>query len=137
VIQALIPKKPFTLFLSLRRFVSFTLGLCAMDGFHVQGMAEDELKARSLVEVRQPVSTGCRFDSHRQAFSVGLDQLQESLLVAAEVPLEQDLPLPIRNSDIHGSGVKVYAAVESGMRLVKSHKGLLGEMGRDAPDGES
>jgi hypothetical protein len=63
--------------------------------------------------------------------------LQESLLVATEVPLEQDLPLSIRNSDLHGSGVKVYAAVKSGVRLVKSHQDLLGEMGRDTPDGEN
>jgi hypothetical protein len=100
-------------------------------------VAEDELRALFLAEVHQPVPTECRFGSHRQALSVGLDQLQESSPVAAEVPLEHDLPLPIRDSDTHGSGVKVRAAVKSGMRLVKLHKGFLGKTGRNAPDGES
>ena len=69
------------------------LGLAAGDGFHIEGVAEDEGDALVGAEIGQPVPAEDALGTDDQVVAVGSDGLEEELGFAAEPLVQADLTL--------------------------------------------
>jgi hypothetical protein len=96
-----------------------------MDGFHVEGVAQDEFDVLLGAEIGQPLPTEDAFDSHDQVLPIGLDRFEESLGTGAQVAMQQNLPLWIQDAEIHPAGMQIDAAVVGVTLGIESHQGLL------------
>ena len=63
----------------------------AVDGSHVEGVAEDELDAFGLAEISEPVPGEDALGADDEAVAVGRDGFQERLGTGGEIPVEDDL----------------------------------------------
>jgi hypothetical protein len=52
------------------------------------------------------------FDTDDQIRPVGRDGLEKWLWAGWQIPVHQDLPLPVHHTEIHGAGVQIDAAVK-------------------------
>jgi hypothetical protein len=98
------------------------LGLAAVDGFHVQRMAEDEGDLLAGAQIGKPVPGEDALDGDDQILPVRGDRAEEDLRVAADVLIEQDLAGLVENAEIHGAGVQVNPTVVSVLAGVESHR---------------
>jgi hypothetical protein len=97
-------------------------GFAAVDGFHVEGMAEDELDPLLGAQIGQPISTEEALDGNDQVWAEGFNGFQKSLRTGSQVAVKQDLPLLVEDTQIHRPSVQIDAAV-IGMGLgVESHQ---------------
>ena len=101
---------------------AIVLGLAAVDGFHVQRVAEHEGDPLAGAEIGEPVPGEDAFHRDDQVLTVGLDGPQEDPRIAANVLVKEDLPSLVENAQIHGSGVQVDAAVVLVLPGVESHR---------------
>jgi acetyl-CoA carboxylase biotin carboxyl carrier protein len=101
------------------------LGLAAVDGLHVEGVAEDEGDPFPPAEVREPVPGEDALGGDDEVFAVGRDGGQEGLGTAAQVLVEEDLALAIEDAQVHRLRVEVDPAVVGVALRVESHGSLL------------
>ena len=88
------------------------LGLAPMDGLHGEGVAQDEGNALTGAEVGQPVPGEDPFDADHQVLAVGGHRLQKRFGPCLHLPVEQDLPVPVQDAEVHGAGVQVDATIK-------------------------
>jgi hypothetical protein len=88
------------------------LGLTAVNGFQVQGMAEDEGNPRLGTEVREPVPREDTFDRDHEILAVGRNDLEQGVWAGLHITLPHDLPVSVQDADVHGPGMQGNATVE-------------------------
>jgi len=97
------------------------LGLAAVDGFHVEGVAEDEGDAFVLAQVGQPVPGEPALRPDDQAVAVRLHGLQEGRGRGRQVLVEDGPSLGVEDVGVHRSGMEIDAGVVSMASGVESH----------------
>ncbi len=65
-------------------------GAPAVDGLHVEGVAENELDSLSAAEIGDPVPREHALDGDDEVVPEGLDRLEELLGLAGDVAVEED-----------------------------------------------
>lgn len=100
------------------------LAFAAVDGFHVQGVAEDEGDLLPVAEIGEPVPTKQALDGDDESVAEGGDGFEEGVGVGGEVFVVDDLAVAVDDAQIHGPGVQIDAAVEL-MRLGVETHGIL------------
>ena len=93
-----------------------------MDGLHVESVTEDEGDVFFSTEVSEPIPGEHAFDGDDDVFAVWFDSLEEGIGLSVDILVEQDVPVLVEDTEIHGSGVKVDTAVEFMLLRVKSHE---------------
>ena len=73
-------------------------------------------------QVREPVPGEEACDGHDHRFPRGCDSLEKRLRAGWHVPVQHDLALLIQDTDIHGAGMQVDAAVKWVLFGVESHE---------------
>ena len=99
------------------------LVLAAVDGFHVQGVAEDEVETFVQTEIGQPVPGEHAFHADDEPVAEGFDGSQEVLRFASHVAVEHLVPLAIEDAQIHLPCVQIDTTIEFVLLLVESHHG--------------
>ena len=97
------------------------LGLAAVDRLHVEGVAEDEGNPFARAEVGEPVPGEHALDGDDEVLAVRRDGLQEELRVSLDVLLEKGVSSLVENTEKHGAGMQINAAVELVMPRVELH----------------
>jgi hypothetical protein len=98
------------------------LGLPAVDGLHVEGVAEDEGDVLLGAEVGEPVPAEDALDADDEVIAIGRDGPEEALGLRAQVAVQEDLAgLVLEDAQVHGASVKVDAAVVSMLASVEAH----------------
>src|SRR4030043_1017592 len=100
-------------------------GFSSMDGFHVEGMAEDEGDVLLCAEVSDPVPGEHTFDSDGNVLAVGVDEVEKGCWVSIDVLVKAYLAFVIKDADVHFFGMKVDSAIKLVLFGVKSHMGFL------------
>jgi hypothetical protein len=98
------------------------LGLPAMDGFQVQGVAEDEGDLLASAQIGEPVPGEAALDGDDQVLLVRGDRAEEDPRVTADGLLEEDLAGLVEDAEIHGAGVQVNPTVGFVLAGVESHR---------------
>ncbi len=97
-------------------------GLAAVDGFHEQGMAEDERDPLLLHQVGQPVPVEGRFAADDEVFAEGPEGVQQQgCVLAREVLMEQLVSACVDHAGVQSLGMQVDPAVESMLSGIKFH----------------
>jgi hypothetical protein len=81
-----------------------------MDGFHVEGVPEDELDAVLGAEVGSPVPAEEAFDGDDEPLAVGLEDAQELLAVPGELLVDDGLSGLVEDADVEAAGVEADTA---------------------------
>src|SRR5436305_1606151 len=101
------------------------LRLAAVDGLHVESVAEDKLEALLVAQVGDPVPAEQTFDGDHQVLSVGGESLQQQLALTGQLPVHQSLALLVQDAEIEAASVEVDTTVVNMLSGVESHRGLL------------
>jgi len=101
-------------------FIVFDFG--AVNGLHVESVSEDEGDPFFFAEISEPVPGEHAFDGDNDVFAVCFDSLEEGIGLSVDVLVEQDVPVLVEDTEIHGPGVKVDTAVEFMLLSVESHE---------------
>jgi hypothetical protein len=97
------------------------LGLPTVDGFHVQGVPQDERDAIASAEIGQPVPGEDALHGHDDVRTVGGDRGEERLRRGLHLPMEEDGALLVQDAHVHRSGVQIDPAVVLVLLGVESH----------------
>src|SRR5947199_10775847 len=79
------------------------LRLAAVDGLHVESVAEDKLEALLVAQVGDPVPAEQTFDGDHQVLSVGGESLQQQLALTGQLPVHQSLALLVQDAEIEAA----------------------------------
>src|SRR5262249_37082255 len=72
-------------------------------------------------QISQPIPAEDAFDGHDQVLAIRLDGFQERLGTGAEVPMQQDFPLGIQDTEVHPASMQINAAVIAVTLGIESH----------------
>jgi len=98
------------------------LGFPAVDGFHVERMAQDEGDVLLGAEIREPVPAKDALGADDEIVAIGLDRAQEEFGSTAYIAVQYDLTrVVVEDAQVHGPRVKVGTAVVSVLAGVESH----------------
>jgi len=98
------------------------LVLAAVDRFQVQRVGEHEGQPLALAGVGEPVPVEGAFAADSQIVSVGFDAFEEvGEVIALDVGVEEFVPGPIHDADVHLAAVQIDSAVELGGGCVILH----------------
>jgi hypothetical protein len=86
-------------------------GLAPRDGLHGQGVSQPNGKALVGAEVGEPIPAEDTFDADEQMSPVGCDGLQKRFWASGHVPVEQNLSILVSDTEVHGAGMQIDAAV--------------------------
>jgi hypothetical protein len=98
------------------------LGLAPMDGFHVEGVAQDEGNPLLGAEVGQPVPGEDTFDADDEILPVRRNRLEKRLGCRFHIAVQHDLAVLIQDAEVHGAGVQVDATIKLVLLGVESHE---------------
>jgi len=93
-----------------------------VDGSHVESVAEDEGNIFFIAEVSEPVPGEHAFDGNDDVVSVRSNGFEEGIGLSVDILVEQCGAVLVEDTEIHGSGVKVDAAVKFMLLCVESHE---------------
>ncbi len=77
------------------------LGFPPVDGFHIEGVTQNEGNGLFRAEVGKPVPEEDALDADNNILPIGSDQLQKLLRVGGEILVGQDLPFLVDDADVH------------------------------------
>ena len=97
-------------------------GLSAVDGFHIERVAQDEEDFFSSAEIREPIPGEHAFNRDYDILPVRSNELQESIGIRRQVAMYENVAFAVQDADIHRSCVKVNSAVILVLLSVESHK---------------
>jgi len=72
-------------------------------------------------EVRQPVPAEHALHTDHDVFQIGKDDVEQDLRAGLQVVVIKDLPFPVNDTDVHGSGMQIDTAVVLVFFLIKTH----------------
>jgi hypothetical protein len=93
----------------------------AMDGFHVQGVPQNEWDFVLVAKIGNPVPGKHAFNADDDIFKVWEDGIKQQRRVGIKVLVQFGLSLGIDDADIHFSCMQIDAAVKFVTLIVKSH----------------
>jgi len=93
-----------------------------MDGFHLEGMAEDEGHTRPGTQVSQPVPREDTFHTNDEVLLIRSNGLEKRFGSGLHMAVQHDLPVLIQDTAIHGEGVQVDATRKLVRLSVESHE---------------
>jgi hypothetical protein len=96
-----------------------------VDGFHIQGVAEDERDVVLVAEIGDPVPGEEAFDANDDVSAEGGEEIEEALWLGGDLRLADDVAGLVQDADGEQSGMEVNAAVELMLTVVESHGFLL------------
>src|SRR5206468_3575289 len=94
----------------------------AMDSFHIQGMAEDKRQSLLRTQVGEPVPRKYALHGDDHILPIGGNDLQKRLWARLHIAMHQDLAVVVENTDVHGAGMQVDAAVKLMLLGVEAHE---------------
>jgi len=98
------------------------LGFAAVDGLHVEGVAQDEGDVVLGAEVSEPIPGEDALGAHEEVGAVGLDGLKEACGLAAQVAVQKNLAgFVLEDAEVHGPSVEIDPAVVSMLASVEAH----------------
>jgi hypothetical protein len=100
---------------------SVVLCLSSVNGFHVEGVTENERNTFFLTQIGQPVPGEGALDCDHEVVSVLFDGFQEYLPVGLDVSMQQDRALFIDDAEVHCFCMQVDSAIILVLFRVKSH----------------
>ena len=100
-------------------FVVF--GFAAVDGFHVEGMSENERDFFFFTQIRNPVPGKNAFHRHNDVFPERFNGQQEMAGSGFHIPAQADIIFLVKDAEIHFAGVQVNAAIEFVLSGIKIH----------------
>jgi len=77
-------------------FIIFDLS--AVDGPHVEGVAEDEVDIFFVAEVSDPIPGEHAFDGNDDVFAVWFDSFEEGIGLSVDILVEQDVPVLVEDT---------------------------------------
>src|SRR6516165_5915269 len=92
----------------------------AVNGFHVQGMSQDERNVMCLAQVGDPVPGEQALDANDDIRAIGGERVQEQLLAGRDLRLQDNRACVVENANGQQPCVQVNAAVESVAVMVKA-----------------
>jgi hypothetical protein len=92
-----------------------------MDGFHIEGMAEDEGDVFLATEIGDPVPGKHAFDSDHDVLSEGSNGTEKSLRVCVDILMNPDIATGIENTDKHIFGMQIDSTIKLVLLGVKIH----------------
>jgi hypothetical protein len=105
------------------------LGLTAVNGLHVEGVAENEGDVVLSTQVGEPVPAEDALGADDEVSPVGRDGFEKELGVRREITVEELLAaLVVEDAQVHGASVQIDAAVVSMLIREEAHGSLLGPM---------
>jgi hypothetical protein len=101
-------------------FIVFALA--AMDGAHVQGMAQDKGNIFILTQISQPVPGEHTFSADNNILPVLPDGPEKGFRIGPDVSVQDSFTLPVEDAQIHFVGVQVDSTIKIMLFSVKSHE---------------
>jgi hypothetical protein len=92
-----------------------------MNGFHVEGMAENEGDVLLDTEVGDPVPGEHALYSHHDVLSEGSDDAQKGFRVGMDVLMNPDIATGIEDTDKHIFGMQIDSTIKFVLLGVKIH----------------
>src|SRR5919109_4816484 len=93
-----------------------------MDGFHIEGMAQDKGNALFSAEIGQPIPGEHAFDRYDKTLPVGSNGFEEGFRSGWHIAVQQELTIVAQDTDVHGAGMQVDATVKLVLFRVESHE---------------
>src|SRR5262249_11259464 len=97
------------------------LGLAAMDGLHIEGVAEDEREAFPRTQVGDPIPSKDTFDRHHEVLPVRGDHVQQVFRRGRAIAMNEDLTVRVQDADVHPSGMQIDPTVASVLLGIEPH----------------
>ena len=97
-------------------------GFAALEGFHRQRVPKAKRNAFPGPEVGQPLPGAETVAADDQIGSGGRDGLQNRFWASGHVPVEQTLSRLVENTESHGAGMPIEAAVKLVLLGVEAHE---------------
>jgi hypothetical protein len=92
-----------------------------MDGFHIEGMAEDEGDIFLATEIGDPVLGEHAFDSDHDVLAEGSNGTEKSLRVCMDILMNPDIAACIEDADKHIFSMQVDSTIKLVLFCVKIH----------------
>lgn len=96
-------------------------GLSSMDGFHVEGMTEDEGNLLLVTEICDPVPGEHAFDGNHDVLAEGGNGTEKSFGVCVDVLMNPDLAFGIKDTDKHLFGMQIDSTIKLVLLGVEIH----------------
>ena len=97
------------------------LGLAAVDGLHVEGVAEDEGEAFARAQVGDPVPGEDALDGDHHVVVVRGDHVEQVLQGGRAMAMDADLALRVEDADVHPSRMQIDPTVVSVLFGIEPH----------------
>jgi hypothetical protein len=101
-------------------FVVF--GFAAVNGFHIQGMAQDEGNPFCSTQVRKPIPGEDTFNGDDETVTIGGNGPEKGFRSRFHIAVQPDFPIVAQDADVHGAGVQVDTTVKWVLLSVESHE---------------
>ena len=98
------------------------LGFASVDGFHVEGVSQDEGDIFFCTEISDPIPGEHAFHGDDDIFSIGRNDFEEPFLLCRQVPVNEDVSILIQDTDVHSSCMQIDSTVILVLFGVKSHE---------------
>ena len=99
------------------------LGLAAVDGLHVEGVAEHEGDLLAGAEIGQPVPGEHALHADDKFSAVQADGVEKVIGPGGQVAVNERFARLVDDADVHRLGMQIDAAVECVLLSVESHHG--------------
>lgn len=96
-------------------------GRAPVERFHREGVTKDEGNTLRSAKVSEPVPGEETCNGHNQTVPIGRNGLQKWCRSGFHMAVEQDFPVVVHDTDIHGAGMPVDATVKGVLIGVESH----------------
>ena len=97
------------------------LGLAAVDGLHVEGVAQREGDGVVFAKVGEPVPGEHALAADDQAGAIRRDGVEKGLRLGGQVALQDGLAVRVEHVGVQASGMEIDAAVECVGGVVEAH----------------
>jgi len=96
-------------------------GFAAVNGFHREGMPQNEGEPCCSTQVSEPIPREDTLDGHDQAVTIRGDGLEKRFRSGFPMTVQQHCALVVHDTDIHAPGMPVDTAVKGVLMGVEAH----------------
>jgi hypothetical protein len=96
-----------------------------MNGFHIEGVTEDEGDVLLCAEISDPVPSEDAFNGHNDIFSVSFDGFKKDPWIRSNIALKNKVSFLVNDTQVHSLCMKIDSAVVLVLLSVEIHKDLL------------
>jgi hypothetical protein len=92
-----------------------------MNGFHVEGMTQDEGDTFCSTQISEPIPGEDTLDGHHQSVTIRGNGLEERFRSCFHIAVQQNFAVVAHDTDVHAPGMQVDTAVKGVLLGVESH----------------